>query len=86
MINQASRPMSRNFAGVAGIKTGLGKLNLDVSLPNRTNAFKPNTHRNMYATAASSMVQQSTVSKQEQVFVFDPKMRKSLQSGAGGLR
>jgi hypothetical protein len=77
--------MSRNFAAVAGVKTGLGKLNLDVSLPNRT-AFKPNTQRNMYATAASSMVQQSTVSKQEQVFVFDPKMRKSLQSGGGGLR
>jgi hypothetical protein len=49
--------MSRNFAAVAGVKTGLGKLNLDVSLPNRTNFFMPNTHRNMYATAASSMVQ-----------------------------
>jgi hypothetical protein len=84
MINQASRPMSRNFAAVAGVKTGLGKLNLDVALPNRT-AFKPNTHRNMYATAASSMVQQTTTSKQEQIFVFDPKMRKSLQSG-GGLK
>ena len=49
--------MSRNFAAVAGVKTGLGKLNLDVSLPNRTDFFMPNTHRNMYATAASSMVQ-----------------------------
>ena len=76
--------MSRNFAAVARVKTGIGKLNLDVALPNRTNSFKPNTQRNMYATAASSMAQQSTISKQEQVFVFDPKMRKSLQSGLGG--
>ena len=77
-------PMSRNFAPVAGVKTGIGKLNLDVALPNRTNSFKPNTQRNMYATAASSIAQQSTISKQEQVFVFDPKMRKSLHSGLGG--
>lgn len=77
---------SRNFPAVAGVKTGLGKLNLDVALPNRTNAFKSNTYRNMYATAASSMAQQSTMSKQEQVFVYDPKMRKSLQSGVGRLK
>jgi hypothetical protein len=86
MINQASMPLSRNFAAVAGVKTGIGKLNLDVALPNRTNSFKPNTQRNMYATAASSMAQQSTISKQEQVFVFDPKMRKSLQSGLESLK
>ena len=33
MINSASQPMSRNYAAVSGVKTGIGKLNLDISLP-----------------------------------------------------
>ena len=42
MINYASQPMSRNFAGASGVKTGIGKLNIDSALPTR-NSFQLRT-------------------------------------------
>jgi hypothetical protein len=44
MINLAFQPISRNLPGVAGVKTGIGKLNIDVTLPTR-NSFQLRTQR-----------------------------------------
>ncbi len=51
MINMASRPMSRNFATAAGVKTGIGKLNLDISIPTKT-FFNQRTQRQNYVNSS----------------------------------